>query len=110
MGTVKSRWIRWGVPLALAVIAVWIVSRRSSSKKPEAPLPQPILADGPPAFRQSKTESNLSPQYFDSVWPAGHRDSSNTDFVPLELGAPFELDKHLLQGHPIFWPPTRTVT
>ncbi len=106
MGTVKSRWIRWGVPLALAVIAVWLVSQRSGKKKSEAALPLPILADGPPAFRQSKTESNLSPQYFDSVWPAGHRDSSNTDFVPLELGTSFELEKHLLQGHPIFWPPT----
>lgn len=104
MGTVKSRWIRWGVPLALAVIAVWLVSQRSGKKKSVAPLP--ILADGPPAFRQSKTESNLSPQYFDSVWPAGHRDSANTDFVPLELGTSFELEKHLLQGHPIFWPPT----
>ncbi|MBT8482810.1 MAG: hypothetical protein HKP36_14605, partial [Myxococcales bacterium] len=72
MGTVKNRWIRWGVPLALAVIVVGLLSQRS--KKNESELPRPILADGPPAFRQSKTESNLSPQYFDSVWPAGHRD------------------------------------
>ncbi len=106
MGTVKSRWIRWGAPLALAIIAVWLVSQRSNKNNGEATLPQPILAEGPPAFRQSKTESNLSPQYFDSVWPAGHRDSSNTDFVPLELGTSFELEKHLLHGHPIFWPPT----
>ena len=69
-------------------------------------LPQPVLADGPPAFRQSKTNSNLSPQYFDSLWPAGHRDSSNTDFVPMELGTSFAIKKHFLHGQPIFWPPT----
>ena len=106
MGTVKSRWVRWGLPLGLAVIAIWLVGRGGNESKTEAPLPPPTLADGPPAFRQSKTESNLSPQYFDSVWPAGHRDSSNTDFVPLDLGASFELEKHFLHGQPIFWPPT----
>ncbi len=90
----------------MAVITVWLLGRRGSEKNVEAPLPAPILAEGRPAFRQSKTDSNLSPQYFDSIWPAGHRDSANSDFVPLELGASFELEKHLLQGHPIFWPPT----
>ena len=106
MSTGKSRWVRWGVPLALAVVAIWLMSTRGSNKKAEAPLPPPVLADGPPSIRQSKTDSNLSPQYFDSLWPAGHRDSSNTDFVPIELGASFELKKHFLQGHAIFWPPT----
>jgi outer membrane protein assembly factor BamB len=90
----------------LAVIAVWIVSKRGGDEKVEALLPSPILADGPPGFRQSKTNSNLSPQYFDSLWPAGHRDSSNTDFVPMELGSSFTLTKHFLHGQPIFWPPT----
>ncbi|MBW2374930.1 MAG: hypothetical protein JRF55_02920 [Deltaproteobacteria bacterium] len=74
MGTQKRPWVRWAVPLALAVLSVWFVSQRGSKKKAEAPLPPPVLADGPPAFRQSKTDSNLSPQYFDSIWPAGHRD------------------------------------
>jgi outer membrane protein assembly factor BamB len=94
------------VPLAIAVIAIAWVSRRGSRQSAEAPLPAPVLADGPPAFRQSKADSNLSPQYFDSLWPAGHRDSANTDFVPIELGSAFRLKKHVLHGHPIFWPPT----
>jgi outer membrane protein assembly factor BamB len=90
----------------LAVVAVWLVSTRGNQQKAEAPLPPTILADGAPGFRQSKTDSNLSPQYFDSIWPTGHRDSSNTDFVPIELGTSFELEKRFLQGHAIFWPPT----
>ncbi len=106
MSTQKRRWVRWALPLALAVLAVWFVGQRGGKKKAEVALPQPVLADGPPAFRQSKTNSNLSPQYFDSLWPAGHRDSSNTDFVPMELGNSFELKKHFLHGQPIFWPPT----
>ena len=105
MSTVKSRWVRWGVPLALAILVVWAVSARSK-RDAEAPLPDPVLAEGPPAFRQAKTNANLSPQYFDSLWPAGHRDSGNTDFVPIDLGASFSLKKHFLHGHPIFWPPT----
>ena len=88
------------------MIAVAVVSARSSRTKPEAPLPDPVLADGAPPFRQAKTNGNLSPQYFDSLWPAGHRDSANTDFVPVELGTSFALKKHFLHGHPIFWPPT----
>jgi len=88
------------------MVAVWFVSRDDDSSRAEGRLPSPILADGPPAFRQSKTDSNLSPQYFDSVWPTGHRDSGNTDFVPIALGNDFELTKHLLPGHPIFWPPS----
>jgi outer membrane protein assembly factor BamB len=105
MSTVKNRWVRWGVPLILAVLAVWAVSTRGK-KKTEAPLPEPVLAKGPPAFRQAKTDANLSPQYFDSLWPVGHRDSANTDFVPIELGTSFVVKKHFLLGHPIFWPPT----
>jgi outer membrane protein assembly factor BamB len=106
MSTQKTRWVRWAVPLALAILAVWFVSQRGGKKNAEAPLPAPILAEGPPAIRQSKTDSNLSPQYFDSLWPAGHRDGSNTDFVPIELGTSFALKKHFLHGQPIFWPPT----
>ncbi|MFW2388260.1 MAG: PQQ-binding-like beta-propeller repeat protein [Polyangiales bacterium] len=106
MSTGKRRWMRWAIPLAMAALAVWVVSTRGSDRKTETVLPAPVLAEGPPAFRQSKTESNLSPQYFDSLWPAGHRDSANTDFVPIELGSSFELKKHFLHGHPIFWPPT----
>jgi outer membrane protein assembly factor BamB len=106
MSLVKSRWLRWAVPLVVAVLAVWAVSARGGKTKRETPLPDPVLAKGPPPFRQSKTNSNLSPQYFDSLWPAGHRDSANSDFVPIELGTDFELKKHLLRGHPIFWAPT----
>ena len=106
MSRVDGRWIRWGAPLVLAVVVVWVISARSSERTKDVPLPEPVLAEGPPAFRQAKTNSNLSPQYFDSVWPAGHRDSANTDFVPTKLGVSFALEKHVLQGHPIFWPPT----
>jgi len=106
MNTVKSRWIRWGVPLVLAAIVVSVMSARRGRMKPEAPLPDPVLADGAPSFRQAKTNRNLSPQYFDSLWPAGHRDSANTDFVPVDLGTSFSLKKHFLHGHPVFWPPT----
>lgn len=102
----KRRRVRWGVPLALAILAVWFVSQRGGEEQAEVALPPPVLADGPPTIRQSKTDSNLSPQYFDSLWPAGHRDSSNTDFVPIELGTSFKLKKHFLHGQPIFWPPT----
>ncbi len=105
MSTVKRRWLRWAVPLALAVVAIWVVSTRQAKKAP-GPLPPAVLAKGPPAFRQSKTELGLSPQYMQSMWPAGHRDSANTDFVPTTLGSDYQLDKHLLEGHPIFWPPT----
>ncbi len=106
MDRVDGRWIRWGAPLLLAVIVVWMISGRSAERREDVPLPEPVLAKGPPAFRQAKTDSNLSPQYFDSLWPAGHRDSANTDFVPMRLGVSFALDKHVLEGHPIFWPPT----
>jgi outer membrane protein assembly factor BamB len=106
MSGVKRRWVRWGVPLAAAVLAIWAVSARRGRKEPEPPLPPAVLAKGPPPFHQAKTASNLSPQYFDSLWPAGHRDGSNTDFVPIELGTSFVLKKHFLHGHPIFWPPT----
>ena len=106
MSAVKSRWLRWAVPLLVAVVAVWVASARGGKLEKEEPLPPPVLAKGPPPFRQSKTSSNLSPQYFDSLWPAGHRDSANTDFVPTQLGTSFGLKKHLLQGHPVFWAPT----
>lgn len=107
MTAVKRRWVRWVVPLALAVVAVWVVSSRHGRHRGrETQLPDAVLASGPPAFRQSKTDANLSPQYFESLWPAGHRDGANTDFVPAELGVSFGVKKHFLHGHPIFWPPT----
>lgn len=93
------------MPLALAVVAIWMVSSRQTQKAP-GPLPPAVLAKGPPAFRQSKTELGLSPQYMQSMWPAGHRDSANTDFVPTTLRSDYQLDKHVLEGHPIFWAPT----
>ncbi|MDH3728228.1 MAG: hypothetical protein OER77_11920, partial [Myxococcales bacterium] len=105
MSTVKRRWLRWAVPLALAIVAIWMLSSRQADMA-SGPLPPAVLAKGPPAFRQSKTELILSPQYMQSMWPAGHRDSSNTDFVPTTLRSDYQLDKHLLEGHPIFWAPT----
>lgn len=106
MNRVKTRWIRWAVPLALALLAIWWVRTRNESRGPAAPMPEPKLADGPPTFRQSKTDANLSPQYFDGLWPSGHRDSANTDLVPTALESDFELYKHVLRGHPVFWAPT----
>ncbi len=105
MSTKTRRWLRRGVPLAVALVAIAWAARRSANEK-EAAVPAPVLAEGPPSFRQSKTDSNLSPQYYDSIWPAGHRDSGNTDLVPIELGSAFAVKKHFLHGHPIFWPPT----
>jgi outer membrane protein assembly factor BamB len=98
--------MRWAIPLVLAVVAVWFLGRKQRLTTDPGSLPPPVLSDGPPAFRQSKTDSNLSPQYLDSVWPTGHRDSANSDFVPAELRSELVLAKHLLEGHPIFWPPT----
>lgn len=46
MSTVKTRWVRWGVPLVLAVVAVWLVSTRGNQQKAEAPLPPTIDAEG----------------------------------------------------------------
>ncbi|MEM7138757.1 MAG: PQQ-binding-like beta-propeller repeat protein [Myxococcota bacterium] len=105
MSSGKRRWLRWVVPATVALIAIWVIGRRQAARY-EEPLPDAELADGPPGFRQSKTELNLSPQYMQSMWPAGHRDSSNTDYVPTTLRSEYVLDAHVLEGHPIFWPPT----
>lgn len=106
MSAVRTRWLRWTVPLWVALVAIYVASSDRRKPPKEAALPPAVLAKGPPAFRQPKTGSNLSPQYFQSLWPAGHRDGANTDFVPIELASAFELHKHLLQGHPVFWAPT----
>lgn len=105
MSIVKSRWLRWVLPMLAALLTVWAVSSRGKPKN-EAPLPEPLLAQGSPSFHQPKTSSNLSPQYFDSLWPSGHRDSANTDFVPIDLPTDLEVKKHFLLGHPVFWAPT----
>ncbi len=52
-----------------------------------------------------KTSFNLHPSYAQTTWPAGHRDSGNTDYVPLVMSRRNRIEKHLLKGHPIFWPP-----
>lgn len=105
MATGKGRWLRWGFPLLAAVAVVLWLGNRSDERR-DGPLPPPRLAKGPPGFRQSKTDLNLSPQYMQSLWPAGHRDSANTDYVPTSLRSAYELDAHVLEGHPIFWPPS----
>ncbi|MEM7434833.1 MAG: PQQ-binding-like beta-propeller repeat protein [Myxococcota bacterium] len=105
MSSGKRRWLRWVVPATVALIAIWVIGRRQAARY-EEPLPAARLAEGPPAFRQPKTELNLSPEYMQSMWPAGHRDSANTDYVPTTLRSEYVLDAHVLEGHPIFWPPT----
>jgi outer membrane protein assembly factor BamB len=52
-----------------------------------------------------KTDFNLHPGYAQTPWPAGHRDSANTDYVPIVMARDIRLAKHLLEGHPIFWAP-----
>jgi len=47
----------------------------------------------------------LHPGYARTSWPAGHRDSGNTDYVPVVMSRENRIVKHLLKGHPIFWPP-----
>ncbi|MBW2289787.1 MAG: PQQ-like beta-propeller repeat protein [Deltaproteobacteria bacterium] len=48
---------------------------------------------------------DLHPGYAQTSWPAGHRDSGNTDYVPIVMSRENRIAKHLLAGHPIFWPP-----
>ncbi|MEM9729849.1 MAG: PQQ-binding-like beta-propeller repeat protein [Myxococcota bacterium] len=105
MSAKKGRWLRWAIPLAVAAIVIVVIGDGWGARR-DVPLPPAKLAKGPPAFRQSKTELNLSPQYMQSMWPAGHRDSANTDYVPTTLRSAYELEAHVLQGHPMFWPPT----
>ena len=51
------------------------------------------------------TEQNLHNGYSQSVWTSGHRDAENTDYVPVVMSRNNQIAKHLLQGHPLFWPP-----
>ncbi len=57
------------------------------------------------AESENKTDFNLSPNYAQTIWPAGHRDSGNTDYVPVVMSRSNRIKKHLLKGHPIFWAP-----
>jgi outer membrane protein assembly factor BamB len=60
---------------------------------------------GGPAAQAQKTSPELHPSYARTLWPAGHRDSGNTDYVPVVMSRENRIAKHLLPGHPIFWPP-----
>lgn len=62
-------------------------------------LPVMLLAD------TVSSSYNLSNSYTQTVWPAGHRDSANSDYVPVIMSRENRLAKHLLPGHPIFWAP-----
>jgi len=62
-------------------------------------------ADSTVTARMQKTAFDLHPGYAQTVWPAGHRDSGNTDSVSLVMARESRIAKHLLEGHPIFWPP-----
>ena len=64
-----------------------------------------LVASAPPPARSQRTDLNLSPRYAQSLWPAGHRDSANTDYVPVVMSRDNRIARHLLTGHPIFWPP-----
>ena len=68
-------------------------------------LPPPVLAKDKPTDLKDKTALNLSAQYAQTLWPTGHRDASNTDYVPMVLGTPVAVEHTALHGHPIFWPP-----
>ncbi len=56
--------------------------------------------------RADRTVFNLSDRYAQTSWPAGHRDSANSDYVPLVMSRANRIRKRLLEGHPIFWPPS----
>ena len=51
-------------------------------------------------------DRSFQSDYAQTVWPAGHRDCANTDYVPLVMSRENRIEKHLLKGHPVFWPPT----
>jgi hypothetical protein len=59
----------------------------------------------PFAAQAEKTSYNLAVSYAQTLWPAGHRDSANSDYVPVIMSRQNKVAKHLLQGHPIFWAP-----
>jgi outer membrane protein assembly factor BamB len=63
------------------------------------------LCLGAPELRAETTDLNLSSTYAQSAWPTGHRDSGNTDYVPLVMSRENRIARRLLEGHPIFWPP-----
>lgn len=56
------------------------------------------------AISQSPSQQLYGGQYSNGLWPAGHGDAANTDYTPVRLGRDMQLNKHLLQGHPILWP------
>jgi len=51
------------------------------------------------------TALNLHPSYAQTLWPTGHRDSANSDYVPVVMSRHNRIKAHLLKGHPIFWAP-----
>lgn len=60
----------------------------------------------PMASFAAKTSWNLDANYAQTSWPAGHRDSSNTDHIPIVSSRTNRISRHLLPGHPVFWAPT----
>lgn len=51
------------------------------------------------------TGFNLSEPYAQTLWPTGHRDQSNTDYVPVLMSQATRVGPRLLAGHPLLWPP-----
>jgi outer membrane protein assembly factor BamB len=72
-------------------------------------LSQPTtLRAAEPGAQQSplfRVQRNLASSYAQTAWPAGHRDSANSDYVPIVMSRNNRLVEHLLPGHPLFWPP-----
>lgn len=52
------------------------------------------------------TPYGIEPWYAQTLWSTGHRDGSNSDRVPVVMTQRSHIGQHLLQGYPVFWPPT----
>lgn len=58
------------------------------------------------AANAEPTGFNLASEYAQNLWPTAHRDQSNSDYAPVVMSQATRVSKHLLSGHPLFWPPT----
>ena len=64
-----------------------------------------LVAETSPV-RAGPSDLILGSQYAQTLWPTGHRDSGNTDYVPVVMSRDNRIARHLLEGHAIIWPPT----
>ena len=63
-----------------------------------------LLISSAPAISYGNPDNSLSAEYAQSAWPSGHRDQSNTDYVPFPLAKNMGIVKHLLIDNAILWP------